>query len=89
MKIIFFGTPNFVLPVLQKLQENFKVVAVVTTSATQGLAFSCKASPFFERPRLVILTPEKLDQDFINELQTLNPDLFIGASYGKIIPQSV
>jgi len=30
MKIIFFGTPDFVLPVLKKLDRYHEIVAVVT-----------------------------------------------------------
>ncbi|MDO8638936.1 MAG: methionyl-tRNA formyltransferase, partial [Candidatus Daviesbacteria bacterium] len=84
MKIVFFGTPAFVLPVLEKLQENFEVVGVVTTKSQQGEVLRRHVGG-----RLMCLTPEKLDQEFVNELQTLNPELFIVASYGKIIPQSV
>ena len=31
LKIVFFGTPNFVVPVLDVLQKNFDLVGVVTT----------------------------------------------------------
>ena len=30
MKIIFFGTPDYVLPILEELHKYYKLVAVVT-----------------------------------------------------------
>ena len=84
LRIIFFGTPAFVLPVLKKLQENFEVVGVVTTKSQQGEALRRHIWG-----RLMCLTPETLDQNFVNQLQALNPELFVVASYGKIIHQAV
>lgn len=37
LKIVFFGTPHFVVPVLQKLTDNFQVVGVVTSLTPQKL----------------------------------------------------
>ncbi|MDO8570625.1 MAG: methionyl-tRNA formyltransferase [Candidatus Daviesbacteria bacterium] len=110
LRIIFFGTPEFVVPVLEKLNENFEVVGVVTApdklvgrkqiltpSPVKTFIKTVMLNSFQHldkipkqvRDDILILTPEKLDADFISELQTLNPELFIVASYGKIIPQSV
>ena len=30
MKVIFFGTPDYVIPIAEKLDKNHKLVAVVT-----------------------------------------------------------
>lgn len=86
MKIIFFGTPNFVLPVLQILHENFEVIGVVTTPDTiQG------------RKKILTPTPVKKyaleNKIHITDLDQLNdhkqPDLFVVAAYGIIIPKSI
>lgn len=77
MKIVFFGTPAFVVPVLEALAEHFEVVGIVT----KGLAL--------QRMSLPIFTPDKLDQTVAEQLTKLRPDLFIVAAYGKIIPQSI
>ena len=79
-EIVFFGSDSWSIHVLKALEDNFNVKAVVTSS-------NSPVADYFKGP---ILTPQKLDQDFItNHLSFLASDLFIVASYGKIIPQSL
>jgi len=86
MKIVFFGTPHFVIPILESLEKNFKVVGVVTApDEKSGRKQILTPSPIKNK----ILTPKKLDSDFENELSKLSPDLLVVAAYGKIIPLSV
>ncbi len=80
MKIIFFGSDSFVIPVLQALEENFEVAVVVT--APDSAVSRCFKCP--------ILTPNKLDGEFLDRHQSLlSSDLIVVASYGKIIPQKI
>lgn len=79
MKIVFFGSQEFIIPVLKNLEEHFEVVAVVTT----------KDSPTSKYFKGLKLTPDKLDEEIVIQLQRLEPDLFVVSSYGKIIPQSI
>lgn len=94
-KVVFFGTPDFVTPVLQKLFEHFEVVAIVTSpDAIQGRKKELTPSPVKQyvlksNVNTAILSPEKLDNQIAQELQELSPDLFIVAAYGKIIPQQI
>ncbi len=75
--IVFFGSDSWSLPDLQALEESFEVTAVVTAS-------NSPVADYFKGP---ILTPNKFDSDFIaNHLSLLTCDLFVVASYGKIIP---
>lgn len=91
LKIIFFGTPDFVVPVLQALVEQFQVVAVVTAPDKKvGRKQVLTPSPvkeFSQGP--CIFTPEKLDQELVEELKKLQPDLFVVAAYGKLLPSQV
>lgn len=101
MKIIFFGTSSFVVPVLDTLFHKYDVVAIVTAPDTLDRKKRPVPSPIkkayqqlvdeaIQKPSSVtIFTPEKIDAAFENELKMLQPDLFIVASYGKIIPQRV
>jgi len=94
-RIVFFGTPDFVLPILSSLTKHFSVVGVVTSpDAISGRKKLSAASPVkqFTQEKLSatpILTPEKLDQKAQEDLTRLTPDLFIVAAYGKIIPQEI
>ncbi len=95
MKIAFFGTPEFVIPVVQEIQASFELVAVVTTPDTiQGRKKLLTPSPvkqhiLDQKLPIPIFTPEKLTDKTRDELKELKPDLFIVAAYGKLIPQSL
>jgi methionyl-tRNA formyltransferase len=93
MKIIFFGTPQEVIPVLEVLTENFNIAAVITTpDQKSGRKQILTASPvkiFVKKTNIPILTPQQFNNETIEQLQNFNPDLFIVAAYGKIIPTAV
>lgn len=80
LKIVFFGTPEFVLPVFEALDQTFDVVAVVTTES---------AAHLWDNKSVLVLTPEKLDSEFVNQLAQLEADLFVMAAYGKILPKDI
>jgi len=92
-KIIFFGTPDFVVPVLDALVQHFTIVGVVTTpDAPTGRKQILTPSPIKEKALqlgLPVLTPSKLNTDFCYHLRATDCQLIIVASYGKIIPQSI
>ena len=79
MRVTFFGSDSFVLPVLKALEDNFEVVGVVTTAGSP-------ISKHFQGP---ILTPDKLDDNFKFKILNLKLDLGVVASYGKIIPEDI
>jgi methionyl-tRNA formyltransferase len=85
MKIIFFGTPSFVIPVLESLVSSFEVIGVVTApDSIQGRKKVLTPSPvkqFALEQNIPVLQP--------HELKTEEADLYVVAAYGKIIPQSI
>ena len=95
MKIVFFGTPDYVLPVLAKIHKSFvsgpgksPIVAVVTqnpkpTGRKQILAYSPVDSWAHERSIPVFYSPK----EFLKS--ALKADLGILAAYGEIIPKEV
>jgi methionyl-tRNA formyltransferase len=93
LKVIFFGTPDFVLPVLESIHTNFELVGVVTTpDALVGRKQILTPSPIAQKAEelgIEVIKPKQFDSSTIEQLNNLSPDLFIVASYGKIIPQSV
>jgi|SRR5579885_3278063 len=103
MKIFFFGTPDFVIPVLETLLKTHEVIAVVTApdhfdnKRKQTIPSPVKSfyQHYYETHAgsnqyhpLPIFTPEKLST-FKAQLSTLEPDLFVVAAYGKIIPKAI
>ncbi len=93
MRVIFFGTPDFVLPVLESLNQNFELIGVVTTpDALVGRKQILTSSPIAQKAEelgAVVIKPQQFNNLTIQQLTQLSPDLFIVASYGKIIPQSI
>ena len=92
-KIIFFGTPEFAIPSLQKLIETgFSVEAVVTTpdepTGRKGAPTLPPVKVFAQEKGLKVLQPLTLkDDSFFEEFTKINPDICIVVAYGKIIHQ--
>lgn len=92
VRIIFFGTPHFVIPTLSALEENYQLVGVVTAPDRKvGRHQTLTPSPVkvAYRPPAQLITPQVMDDDFIEQLKKLNPDLLVVEAYGKIIPKAV
>lgn len=91
-RIIFFGTPLFAVIVLETMKDGkFPPVAVVTTPdspAGRGLKPVFPPSKMWAQDNNIpVLQPARLkDELFLLSLKNLNPDLFVVASYGKIMP---
>ncbi len=93
IRVIFFGTPHFVVPVVEVLKEHFELVGVVTTPDEKvGRKQILTATPVAEYAvfqHIQLLKPDKLTEELIPSLKNLKPDLFIVAAYGKIVPQFI
>jgi len=94
MRIIFMGTAELSCASLQKLAENYSVVAVVTQpDKPRGRELKLQFSPvktLAEELKLPVLQPLKArDETFIAELRGLKPDLIVVVAYGQILPQSI
>ncbi|MEK7211721.1 MAG: methionyl-tRNA formyltransferase, partial [Patescibacteria group bacterium] len=104
MRTIFFGTPNFAIPALQKLKEaDFEIVGVFTEpSRPVGRHQEITPSPvklFAEKSNLAVFEPESLktspfskggEGDFwAKQIKSLAPDIAVVAAYGQIIPQAI
>jgi len=99
LNIVFFGTPDFVLPILDTLSQHYRIVAVVTAPDTvQGRKKILTPTPvkqFALKENIPVLQPKKLTkEDWELEIRNLKleiptPDLFVVAAYGKIIPKAI
>lgn len=96
MKIIFMGTPDFAQKSLKALYESKNdIVAVVTNQdKPKGRGMKLIASPvkdFAIEKNLKIYQPEKVrnNEQFIDEIKKLNPDLLCVVAYGKILPKEL
>ena len=87
--IIFMGTPDFSVPILEGLIQNYKVRAVVTQpDKPVGRKGEVKATPVKEvalKHNILCLQPNKISEA-LGEINALEPDLIITCAYGQILP---
>lgn len=94
MKYIYFGTPDVAKETLEFLVAAGLRPEVVVTNpdAPFGRGQVLTPSPvktLSESLSLPVMTPEKLDDNFIKEVEAIGADLAIVVAYGKILPESL
>ena len=96
MKIVFMGTPDFAATSLNALIEaNYNIEAVVTNpDRPKGRGMKMLYTPVKEvaiSKGIPIFQPEKVrkNEDFINKIKEINPDVICVVAYGKILPKEI
>ena len=95
LRIVFAGTPDFSVPVLQGLIDAaYDVVAVYTQpDRPAGRGRAPRPSPVKQlalQHRLAVYQPESLRHDSDQQqLRALDPDLMIVVAYGLLLPEAV
>ncbi|OKL37184.1 methionyl-tRNA formyltransferase [Domibacillus mangrovi] len=94
-KIIFMGTPQFSVPVLNQLiEDGYDVLAVVTQpDRPVGRKKVMTPPPVKEAAitnHLPVLQPEKLSNSYeLQQMINLKPDLIVTAAYGQLLPNEL
>ena len=94
MRIVFFGTPEFAVPTLQKIiASKHNVVGVVTSeSRRSGRGLKNRSTPvksFADKMNLnLIEISNLLDRDFILQLKSFKADVFIVVAF-RILPREI
>ena len=88
-KIIFFGTPDFALKSLELINSHCDILCVVTSQdkkSGRGLRIhQSEVKKFSIINNIMIKQPEDLRNiDFINQIKSMNADLFIVVAFRKI-----
>ncbi len=95
MKVLFMGTPDIASGCLQKLiDEKFDIIGVVTqVDKPQNRGKKLGMPPVKElalKNDLEVYQPQKVrDEDFIETVKKLNPDVIVVVAFGQIIPKSI
>ncbi|MBD2502519.1 methionyl-tRNA formyltransferase [Anabaena azotica] len=97
MKIVFFGTPQFAVPTLEKLLENnqFEVLGVVTQpDKRRERGNKLTPSPVKDvaiAHNLPVWQPERIKKDTqtLTQLKQLEADAFVVVAYGQILSQKI
>ena len=91
-KVIFMGTPEFAVPVLQTLIDNTQVVLVVTQPDKLVGRNKVLTPPPVKQLALEnnieVFQPTKIREDY-ERITSLNADLIITCAYGQIIPEEI
>lgn len=94
LKWAFFGTGEVSMSVLNDLEKAGMLPALIVTTQDKPQGRKLVVTPSkvkvwaIERS-IKVLQPEKLDEEFVNELKKENCELFIVVAYGKIIPKEI
>ena len=94
MKTIFMGTPEFALPSLKLVAEKTDLKAIFTKEdKPNSRGNKIVINPIKQyglENNIEIIQPKKLrDEEIINKIKEINPDLIVVVAYGKIIPKSI
>lgn len=92
IKVVFMGTPDFAVPVLEGLIENYEVVGVVSQPDKRvGRKQELVNTPIKEvalKHNILVFQPEKIKEDY-EDILKLNPDIIVTCAYGQIIPSAI
>ena len=92
MRVVFMGTPNFSVPILEALIKEYEVVLVVTQPDKEvGRKKILTPSPIKEvalNNNIEVFQPIKIKEDY-QKIIDANPDIIITAAYGQIIPKII
>ncbi|WP_299025386.1 methionyl-tRNA formyltransferase [uncultured Sulfitobacter sp.] len=95
MRIVFMGTPDFSVPVLDALVEAGHEIAAVYSQPPRpaGRGKKDRASPVHQRAEILgldVRTPVSLRTDeALTEFMALNADVAVVVAYGLILPQAI
>lgn len=94
-KIVFMGTPNFSVPILEMLIADFGVDLVITQPdkkvGRKKVLTPTPVKVVAEKHNIEVLQPEKIstDEETYNKLVALQPDIIVTAAYGQLVPQKI
>lgn len=94
MKVLFMGTPDFAVPVLEALIEKHEVVAVVSQpDKPKGRGKKLMPTPVKEvalKHNIDVYQPERIkNEDFVEVLKGIEADIYVVVAYGQILSQEI
>lgn len=92
LSFVFMGTSELSGAIFDSLLKKYNVIGVFTKPDTKiGRGhenFSPLVKKLAESHKIPVFQPNKFNDEAVENLKKLNPDLVIVAAYGKIIPQA-
>ena len=92
LKVVFMGTPDFSVPILEGLIDNYYVKAVITQPDKQVGRSGKLSMPPIKRfaldKNLLVIQPKSMKLEY-QEIIDLEPDLIVTCAYGQILPKEL
>jgi len=92
MRVVFMGTPDFAVPVLKGLIDNYEVVGVVSQPDRKvGRHQELKETPIKKlalENKIEVVQPIKVREEYQVVLD-FKPDIIVTCAYGQIIPKEI
>lgn len=82
MKIVFFGSGSYTIPIVENLKDNGLVLVV--TSEPSG-----KLTTYLKTNNIPFINSRLKNVDDLEKIKSLKPDLGVLASYGAILPKQI
>ena len=91
MKIVFLGTPEFAVPILEGLNQNYEIALVVSQPnrvKKKGVFIDTPVASKAHELGLDLIQPESI-KDSIDSILALGADTLITAAYGQYLPSKL
>ncbi len=94
MKVVFLGTPDFAVGVLNSIyNSSHEIVGVVTQPdrkvGRKAIITPCQVKTQALNLNLPVYSFEKISTDGVELLKSLNADVFVTCAYGQILSQEI
>ena len=96
LKVVFMGTPDFAVPSLKALHETGYDIPLVITQPDKPAGRGKKITPppvkvLAKNLGIPVYQPEKVkgNEELLEKLKEITPDLIVVAAYGKILPDEI
>ncbi len=94
MRIVFFGTPEFAVPILQRLIDTHEVAAVVSQpDKPKGRGKKVIPTPvklLGEKYNIPVIQPKSVNEStFKEQMREFAPDIIVLAAFGQLIPEEL
>ena len=90
LRVVFMGTPEFAVPVLENLIKNTEVVLVITQPdapvGRKKVLTPCPVKMCALENNIEVFSPSRIKEDY-EKIISVNPDIIITCAYGQIIPK--
>lgn len=94
MKTIFMGTPEFAIPSLKAVSQNTDLKLIFTKedkrNARGNKIIYSPVKQFGLDNDIEVIQPKRMkDEEVIDKIKEINPDLIVVVAYGKILPKEI